>query len=207
MIHEACPSSGTEKKKHDETLVPNSGFNPDRRRGAPPFPSHHDPPTRLPPIDAIHGQLPSAAPPTAASSSRRPISDGVGARARARARASDTATQAAKGQRSFFLNAQQKAQSRAAPPVRPANPRCRSRKPGTPPVQPRQARHGAEAMAAFSLRSCLPIRPTIPGSIILVFDARLARVVLLSSNQSVYKKNVVSPMRLLGGVPRNWLGS
>lgn len=72
--------------KHDETLVPNSGFNPDRRRGAPPFPSHHDPPTRLPPIDAIHGQLPSAAPPAAASSSRRPISDGV----EARARASDT---------------------------------------------------------------------------------------------------------------------
>lgn len=181
MIHEACPSSGTEKekKKHDETLVPNSGFNPDRRRGAPPFPSHHDPPTRLPPIDAIHGQLPSAAPPTAASSSRRLISDGVGVGARA----SDTG---GKGPEVLFLECA--AESRAAPSVRPANPRCRSRKPGTPPVQPRQERHGDGShgsVFAPVVSSHPSDHPTIRGSII----------------------HVVSPMRLLGGVPRNWLGS
>lgn len=93
------------------------------------------------------------------------------------------ATQAAKGQRSFFLNAHQKAGllPRSGQPIPAAVPES----PGHRRSNPDKRATGTEAMAAFSLRSCLPIRPTIRRSII----------------------HVVSPMRLLGGVPRNWLGS
>lgn len=201
MIHEACPSSGTEKEKKKNMM---------KRWCLIPASTQTDAEELLLFLHTMILRLGCRRSMRSMGSSHLPLRQLLhllpgGRSAMGWRRGRGRATQAAKGQRSFFLECA--AESRAAPPVRPANPRCRSRKPGTPPVQPRQARHGAEAMAAFSLRSCLPIRPTIPGSIILVFDARRARVVLLSSNQSVYKKNVVSPMRLLGGVPRNWLGS
>lgn len=136
MIHEACPSSGTEKEKKKNMM---------KRWCLIPASTQTDAEELLLFLHTMILRLGCRRSMRSMGSSHLPLRQLLhllpgGRSAMGWRRGRGRATQAAKGQRSFFLECA--AESRAAPPVRPANPRCRSRKPGTPPVQPRQERHG-----------------------------------------------------------------